>query len=450
MPTISQEYSGRKPDDYRILLELENVPNSRSLDVYHAHHGYEALKKVFSSHMKPEEIIALVKASGLRGRGGAGFLTGLKWSFVPKEPGEKYLITNFDEGEPGTFKDCYISKISPHSLIEGKIIAAYAIGASKSYIYIRGEFYEEIKWCEQAIREAYDAGYLGKNILGSGFSHDMDIYVGAGAYICGEETALLSSLEGKKGQPKLKPPFPAIKGYLGKPTVVNNVETLANVPWIIRNGADAYKSFGTEKSAGTKLFNVSGPIAKPGCYEVPLGYPLMKFLNEDCGGMLPGKKLKAVIPGGSSAPVLTAKECENITLDYESIAQAGSMLGSGGIIVIPEDVSMVAVLENLMDFYAHESCGQCTPCREGTGWLYKISKSILHHKSIAREEFNKITPVANNMRGRTICVLSDAAADPARAIVQKFAHEFEPFLAGSTSDLSSHGSTVGSTSQKGS
>jgi len=437
MPTILHEYSGHKPDDYRILLELENVPNSRSIQVYQEHSGYHALKHVLTTGMKQDDLISTVKSSGLRGRGGAGFLTGLKWSFVPKTSGEKFLITNFDEGEPGTFKDCYIAKVSPHSLIEGKIIAAYAIGAQKSYIYIRGEFYDEIKWCEEAIREAYDAGFLGKNILGSNFSHDMDIYVGAGAYICGEETALLSSLEGKKGNPKLKPPFPAIKGYLEKPTVVNNVETLANIPWIVRNGAEAYKKIGTEKSAGTKLFNVSGPIAKPGCYEVPFGYPLMRFINEDCGGMLPGKKLKALIPGGASAPVLTAKECENITLDYECFANAGSMLGSGGIIVIPEDVSMVAVFENLMDFFAHESCGQCTPCREGTGWLYKIAKSILNHKSIAREEFNKIDAVANNMRGRTICVLSDAAADPARAIVKKFAHEFEPYL--SSHDMKSKG-----------
>jgi NADH-quinone oxidoreductase subunit F len=429
MPTIKNDYKGLKPDDYRLLLSLEGVQNSRDIRTYQAHDGYKALEKVLKTPMTPDEVINLVKASGLRGRGGAGFPTGLKWSFVPKQPGDKYLITNFDEGEPGTFKDCYISEVSPHSLIEGKIIASYAIGAQKSYIYLRGEFHNEIKWCEDAIKQAYDAGFLGKNILGSGFSHDMDIYCGAGAYICGEETALLSSLEGKKGQPKLKPPFPAVKGYLGKPTVVNNVESLAIVPWIIRNGADAYKKFGTEKSAGTKLFNVSGPIKYPGCYEVPLGYPLMKFLNEDCGGMIDGKKLKAVIPGGSSAPVLTAKECENVTLDYESIAQAGSMLGSGAIIVIPEDVSMVHVLENLMDFYSHESCGQCTPCREGTGWLYKMSKHILKG-SATQEDLNRINSVANNMRGRTICVLADAAADPAIAIIKKFKHEFEPYLKG--------------------
>ena len=429
MPVIANEYLGRKPDEYRILLALENVPNSRALKIYQEHGGYKALEKVLKGGMSPDDVINAVKASGLRGRGGAGFPTGLKWSFVPKGPGEKYLITNFDEGEPGTYKDCYISEVSPHSLVEGKIIASYAIGAQKSYIYLRGEFYNEIKWCEDAIREAYDAGLLGKNILGSGFSHDMDIYCGAGAYICGEETGLISSLEGKKGQPKLKPPFPAVKGYLGKPTVVNNVESLAVVPWIINHGPEAYKKFGTEKAAGTKLFNVSGPIQKPGCYEVPLGYPLMRFINEDCGGLIGGKKLKAIIPGGSSAPVLTAKECENVTLDYESIAAAGSMLGSGAIIVMPEDVSMVEVLENLMDFYSHESCGQCTPCREGTGWLYKMSKRILTGAA-NKAEVEKMYQVAEHMRGRTICVLSDAAADPAKAIINKFAHEFEPYLKG--------------------
>lgn len=429
MPVIKNEYLGRQPDEYRILLELEKVPNSRALKTYQAHGGYKALEKVLKSGMTPDDVVNMVKASGLRGRGGAGFPTGLKWSFVPKAPGEKYLITNFDEGEPGTFKDCYLAEVTPHSLIEGKIIASYAIGAQKSYIYIRGEFYNEIRWCEEAIREAYDAGFLGKNILGTDFSHDMDIYCGAGAYICGEETGLISSLEGKKGQPKLKPPFPAIKGYLGKPTVVNNVESLAVVPWIINHGPEAYKKFGTEKAAGTKLFNLSGPIANPGCYEVPLGYPLMRFINEEGGGLLGGKKLKAVIPGGSSAPVLTAKECENITLDYESIAAAGSMLGSGAIIVIPEDVSMVAVLENLMDFYAHESCGQCTPCREGTGWLHKMSKRIMQG-SASKWEVEKMYNVAEHMRGRTICVLSDAAADPAKAILTKFNHEFQPHLRG--------------------
>lgn len=422
MPVMQQNYLGRNPNEYRLLLNCEDEADPRPLKTYLKYQGYEALKKVLKTPFTPEQVIQLVKDSGLRGRGGAGFPTGLKWSFVPKGPGDKYLITNFDEGEPGTYKDCYISEITPHSLIEGKIIAAYAFGAQKSYIYIRGEFYNEIRWVEQAIREAYDAGFLGENILGSGFTHHMDVYVGAGAYICGEETGLISSLEGKKGQPKLKPPFPAVKGYLGKPTVVNNVETLAIVPWIVRNGPEAYKAFGTEKAAGTKLFNVSGPIVKPGCYELPLGYPLMRFLNEDCGGLLGGQKLKAVIPGGSSAPILTAAECEDLTLDYEAIAAKGSMLGSGAIIVIPEGVSMAGVLENLMDFYAHESCGQCTPCREGTGWLYKISKKLVRGEG-TKAELDRMYAVADNMRGRTICVLSDAAADPARAIITKFAHE---------------------------
>ena len=428
MPVMLSDYLNKTPDSYRIILELEHVENSRSLDVYKQHGGYEALAKVLKT-MKPDEVIHLVKDSGLRGRGGAGFSTGTKWSFVPKGPGEKYLITNFDEGEPGTFKDCYIAEVSPHSLVEGKIIASYAIGSAKSYIYVRGEFYDEIKWMRQAIQEAYDAGLLGDNILGSGFSHHMDVYCGAGAYICGEETGLISSLEGKKGQPKLKPPFPAVKGYLGKPTVVNNVETLAVVPWIIRHGADAYKKFGTEKAAGTKLFNVSGPVKRPGCYELPLGYPLMRLIMEDCGGLIGDQKLKAIIPGGSSAPVLTLEECQDITLDYECLGKAGSMLGSGAIIVIPEGVPMPAVLENLMSFYAHESCGQCTPCREGTGWLAKISKHVLEGHG-TREDFERIYSVASHMRGKTICVLSDAAADPARAIVKKFAHEFEPYLRG--------------------
>lgn len=429
MPLIKNEYNGKKPEDFRILLETEKLENPRSLETYRSVGGYTALEKILKDKMSPADVIAEVKNSGLRGRGGAGFPTGLKWSFVPKEPGDKYLITNFDEGEPGTYKDCYIAETNPHALIEGKIIAAYAIGSHKSYIYIRGEFHNERRWCEDAIKEAYEAGYLGKNILGSDFTHDMDLYFGAGAYICGEETGLISSLEGKKGQPKLKPPFPAIKGYLEKPTVVNNVESLAVVPWIMRNGAAAYKAIGTEKSAGTKLFNVSGPVKFPGCYEVPLGYPLMRFINEDCGGMLDGKKLKGIIPGGSSAPILTAAECENVTLDYESIAAAGSMLGSGAIIVIPDDVPMPKVLENLMDFYSHESCGQCTPCREGTGWLYKMSKHILKGNG-RKTDLDRIYQVANNMRGKTICVLSDAAADPARAIITKFSHEFEPFLKG--------------------
>jgi NADH-quinone oxidoreductase subunit F len=424
MPLMRNEYLGRKPDEYRIFTEFEGIENHRSLGVYRRMGGYAALEKVLTGKMPTEELIALVKNSGLRGRGGAGFPAGLKWSFVPKAPGEKYVIANFDEGEPGTYKDRYIAELNAHMLVEGMILAGYAIGASKSYVYIRGEFFQEGAWVEAAIKEAYAAGFLGDNVLGSGFKHHMDIYYGAGAYICGEETGLISSLEGKKGQPKLKPPFPAVQGYLGKPTIVNNVETLAAVPWIVRNGADAYRKFGTEKSPGTKLFNLSGPIVNPGCFELPLGYPLKRFIFEEGGGLLGGKKLKAVIPGGASAPVLTAAEIENVNLDYESVAAAGSMLGSGAVIVIPEDVSMVDVLHNIMAFFAHESCGQCTPCREGTGWLFRIVDRF-KKGTATRGDLDRIYNIANNMAGRTICTLSDAAAMPAKSFVRKFAHEFE-------------------------
>lgn len=422
MPVMKNPYGGKNPDDFRVLTFLEGVPDSRSLKTYTEHGGYEALKKVLSS-MKPADVIDTVKKSGLRGRGGAGFSTGLKWSFVPKDPGTKFLITNYDEGEPGTYKDRYITELNNHMLLEGMIIGAYAIGAQKSYIYIRGEIYQEIKWVEESIREAYAAGFLGKNILGSGFDHEMDIYIGAGAYICGEETGLISSLEGKKGQPKLKPPFPAVKGYLGYPTIVNNVETLAAVPWIIRKGPEAYRQFGTEKAPGTKLFNLSGPILNPGCYELPLGYPMKRFIFEDGGGLLNGEKLKAVIPGGASAPILTAAEIENMTLDYECLAAAGTMLGSGAVIVIPESVDMKHVLENLMYFFKHESCGQCTPCRESTGWLLKMSDDFKHQKT-TEEELIRFETVARQMMGKTICTFSEAAAGPARSIPQKFRNEF--------------------------
>lgn len=424
MPVMKNEFGGRAPDDFRIITVFENVPNARALSTYKTKEGYQALEKALKEKVAPETIINQVKASGLRGRGGAGFPTGMKWSFVPKGPGDKYLIVNFDEGEPGTYKDRFIAETCPHMMIEGIILASYAIGAQKSYVYLRGEFFDEIRWTEEAIKEAYKAGYLGENILGSGFTHHMDVYSGAGAYICGEETGLISSLEGKKGQPKLKPPFPAVKGYLEKPTVVNNVETLAVVPWILRKGPEAYKKFGTEKSAGTKLFNISGPILKPGCYELPLGYPLKRFIYEDCGGLIGGKKLKAVIPGGASAPVLTPAEVETMTMDYEAFAGAGSMLGSGAVIVIPDDVSMVDVLDNLMHFFKHESCGQCTPCREGTGWLYKMAKSFKAGEA-TRADMERVFSVARNMAGKTICALSDAAAGPAMSIIRKFAHEFE-------------------------
>jgi NADH-quinone oxidoreductase subunit F len=409
----------------KIVTRFAGIANSRSLATYRAHEGYAALPKALA--MKPAEIIALVKASGLRGRGGAGFPTGLKWSFVPKDAPEKYLLCNNDEGEPGTFKDRYILELSPHMLIEGMIIAAYAIGAKKAYIYTRCEFYEEIAWMEAAIKEAYEAGLLGKNILGSDFSFDLDHYTGAGAYICGEETGLISSLEGKKGQPKLKPPFPAISGYLGKPTVVNNTETLAVVPWLVVHGPEKYQAIGTEKSPGTKLFCISGPVLRPGVYELPLGYSLQRFIDEDAGGMIAGKKLKAVIPGGASAPVLTAAEVSALTLDYEAMAAAKTMLGSGAVIVIPEGQSMVELLKITVDFFHHESCGQCTPCREGTGWLSNIMRGVWERKAKLKD-VDRLIEIANNMEGRTICALSDAAAMPTRGIATKFGDEIRSYI----------------------
>lgn len=412
-------------EETKLLSEHYDKAEYKTLDGYKKHGGYEVLKKAFG--MDPKAIIAEVKDSGLRGRGGAGFPTGVKWSFLPDNGEERYLLCNADEGEPGTFKDRLMMEAAPHQLIEGMIISAFAINSKKSYIYIRGEYSVCIDTCRRAIKEAYDAGLLGKNIMGSGFDHDMDVYVGAGAYICGEETGMISSLEGKKGQPKLKPPFPAIKGYLGKPTIVNNVETLAAVIPIVKDGAAAYRKFGTEKSAGTKLFSVSGNVVKPGNYEVPLGTPLKDIIYDLCGGFKPGRKLKAVIPGGSSAPVLTAEEAERATMDYENLAEMGSMLGSGAIIVMDDSNCMVDMLSVIMHFYHHESCGQCTPCREGTGWLNKIVHSIQSGQG-RLQDIQLIEKVSDHMMGRTICALSDAAAMPALSFVKKFRDEFEFYV----------------------
>lgn len=409
----------------KVLTEHYDKDEYRFLDGYKKNGGYQMLEKAFK--MQPKDIVEQVKSAGLRGRGGAGFPTGVKWGFLPDNGEPRYLVCNADEGEPGTFKDRLMMERAPHQLIEGMIISAFATGSHKSYIYIRGEYNYPAQVVKQAIDEAYEAGLLGKNILGSGFDHDMDIYLGAGAYICGEETGLLSSLEGKKGQPKLKPPFPAIKGYLGKPTIVNNVETLAAVIYILRDGVEGYRKYGTEKSAGTKLFSVSGNVVKPGNYEVPLGYPLMDLINNECGGLKPGRKLKAVIPGGSSAPVLTAQECLDATMDYECLAQKGSMLGSGAVIVMDDSNCMVDSLSVLMHFYHHESCGQCTPCREGTGWLNKIVHSIAKGEG-RLQDIDLILKVAENMKGRTICALSDAAALPAISFVSKFRDEFEFYV----------------------
>jgi NADH-quinone oxidoreductase subunit F len=411
--------------EVKILSQHYDHPEFVSFAGYKQMGGYQTLEKALK--LQPQEVTAQVKASGLRGRGGAGFPTGTKWGFLPNNGVERYLLCNADESEPGTFKDRMILERAPHQLLEGLVISAFAVGAKKAYIYVRGEYTGPAKILEKAITEARAAGYIGKNILGSGFDLDVDFFLGAGAYVCGEETGLISSLEGWKGQPKLKPPFPAVQGYLSKPTIVNNVETLAAVVPVMRDGADAYKKYGTEKSAGTKLFSISGDVKKPGVYEVPLGLPLMDFINVTAGGMAGGRKLKAVIPGGSSAPILTAEEAAKANLDYESMAGLGTMVGSGAVIVIDETRCMVELMANITRFYQHESCGQCTPCREGTGWLNKLVHSILQAQA-KTADVDLLLNVAFNMKGRTICALSDAAAMPVEGIVKKFRSEFEYFI----------------------
>ena len=477
----------------RILTANWGVPDSHTIAVARSRGVYGQLGKALA--MKPEEITAIVKDSGLRGRGGAGFPTGMKWSFVPskeKRNGKPvYLLCNADESEPGTFKDRYIMWNDPHMLLEGMIIASWALDCHKAYIYIRGEFRFIFRRLEEAVKEAYAAGFLGKNILGTGFDLDLHVHLGAGAYICGEETALISSLEGEKGQPKLKPPFPAVEGAWKAPTCVNNVETLAVVPWILQNGAAAYKALGTEKAPGTKLFSISGQVNKPGVVEISMGMPMKTFLNDVCGGVLGGKKLKAIIPGGSSVPVMTAEEvlegCKveagkagtltawlkepgayvkqgdaiatmegevtltasatgilsavragvgtllgpkdlltriEPTMDYESINQvSGSYLGSGGFIVMDEDTDLVAALTNLLRFYAHESCGQCTPCREGCGWMYNILCRVRDRKATP-QDLVTLQELADNIHGKTICFFGPSAAMPVQSFLKKFRHEF--------------------------
>jgi NADH-quinone oxidoreductase subunit F len=385
--------------------------------------GYEALRRILTTGIKPEEVIAEVKASGLRGRGGAGFPTGLKWSFMPRAfPGQKYLVCNSDEGEPGTFKDRDILRFNPHIVIEGMAIAAYAMGISVGYNYIHGEIFEVYERFEEALEEARVAGFLGDKILGSDFSFQLHAFHGYGAYICGEETALLESLEGKKGQPRFKPPFPASFGLYGKPTTINNTETFAAVPWIIRNGGQAYLEIGKPNNGGTKLFSISGDVERPGNYEIPLGTPFPKLL-ELAGGMRGGRKLKAVIPGGSSAPVLPSELMMELTMDYDAIAKAGSMLGSGAVIVMDETRCMVKSLLRLSYFYFEESCGQCTPCREGTGWLYRMVHRI-EHGAGRPEDLDLLDSVAGNIMGRTICALGDAAAMPVQSFLKHYRDEF--------------------------
>ena len=390
---------------------------------YEARGGYQSLRRILTEKMTPDQVIAEVKAAVLRGRGGAGIPTGLKWSFMPKAAPEKYIICNSDEGEPGTFKDRDILRYDPHAVIEGMIIAGFAVGAGRGYNYIHGEIFEIYDRFEAALAEARAAGYLGKNILGSGLDFELFAHHGWGAYICGEESALLESIEGKKGQPRMKPPFPASFGLYGKPTTINNTETFAAVPFIFRIGAESYLSLGKPNNGGTKLFSVSGHVNKPGNYEVPLGTPFAKLL-EMAGGMRAGRKLKAVIPGGSSAPVLPADVIMDCTLDYDSIAKAGSMLGSGAVIVMDETVCMVKALERLSWFYYEESCGQCTPCREGTGWMYKIIHRIEHGHG-RPEDLDLLGNLTGNIMGRTICPLGDAASMPVNGFLKHFRSEYE-------------------------
>ncbi|MBE0472798.1 NADH-quinone oxidoreductase subunit NuoF [Rhodoferax sp.] len=404
-----------------------NGSNWRLKD-YEARGGYQALRTVLGldggAGMTQDQVIATVKESSLRGRGGAGFPTGLKWSFMPRQfPGQKYLVCNSDEGEPGTCKDREIMEFNPHIVIEGMIIAAYAMGVTVGYNYIHGEIFHTYLRFEEALEEARAAGLLGDNILGSSFSFQLHAAHGFGAYICGEETGLLESLEGKKGQPRFKPPFPASFGLYGKPTTINNTETFAAVPWIIRNGGSAYAACGKPNNGGTKIYSVSGDVELPGNFEVPMGTPFAKLL-ELAGGVRKGRQLKAVIPGGSSSPVLPGAVMMDCTMDYDSIAKAGSMLGSGAVIVLDDSRCMVKSLQRLSYFYMHESCGQCTPCREGTGWLSRVVDRIEtgHGKMSDLELLNS---VAENIQGRTICALGDAAAMPVRAMLQHFMPEFE-------------------------
>ena len=410
-----------------IILKGLDGSNWRLKD-YESRGGYVALRKILKEKVKPEDVIAEVKKSALRGRGGAGFPTGLKWSFMPRSfPGAKYLVCNSDEGEPGTFKDRDIIRYNPHILIEGMIIAAYAMGISVGYNYIHGEIWADYDRFEEALEEARAAGYLGEKILGSEFSFQLHAFHGYGAYICGEETALLESIEGKKGQPRFKPPFPASFGLYGKPTTINNTETFAAVPYIMREGGEAFLNLGKPNNGGTKLFSMSGNVARPGNYEVRLGTPFAKLL-EMAGGMRGGKKIKGVIPGGSSMPVIRGDVMMATDMDYDSIAKAGSMLGSGAVIVMDEDTCMVKAAERLAYFYYEESCGQCTPCREGTGWLYRIIHRI-EHGSGRQEDLDLLLNLADQIQGRTICALGDAAAMPVRAFVKNYREEFEYHIA---------------------
>lgn len=408
--------------EVRILSKHFGDPSQRRIDTYVERGGYQALRKALGTG--PDEVVDTVKSSGLRGRGGAGFPTGLKWSFMPKESNKPhYLLCNADESEPGTFKDRELIRWDPHQLIEGCLIAAYAIRAQHAYIYCRGEFFETTQVLARAVEDAYAKGYIGKDIMGSGKDIDVTVHAGAGAYICGEETGLMNSLEGERGQPRVKPPFPAAVGVFGMPSTVNNVETLAAVPHIVENGGDWYRQYGTEKSPGTKLFCVSGHVNKPGNYELPLGFPLISLIEDVCGGVRDGNALKAVIPGGSSVPLINAEEARACTLDYEGCVAVGTMLGCASVIVMDETADIVKQVRRMVDFYAHESCGQCTPCREGSGWTAKIMKRIEDGKG-TEEDLDTLMEVTQQMVGTTICVLSDSVAAPVQSSIEKFKDEY--------------------------
>jgi NADH-quinone oxidoreductase subunit F len=428
VPVISGALHERLPAEVPIISKRFGIPDSRKIDVYLNNEGYRALEKALKQ-MTPDQIIEEVKKSNLRGRGGAGFPAGMKWSFVPKDTSKpKYVLANGDESEPGTSKDRPLLEMDPHQLIEGMVIAGRAVGAHRGYVYIRGEYRYVIDIVDAAVAEAYSRGFLGKNILGSGFDFDVSTHTGAGAYECGEESALMESLEGKRGYPRIRPPFPAVVGLYGCPTVINNVETLSTVPAVIRMGGEAYANLGTPKNGGTRLYSISGHVNRPGVYELPLGFPLRRLIEEVAGGVRGGKKLKAVIPGGSSCPLLSADEID-IPMDYDSVAKAGSMLGSGGTVVIDEDTCMVDVARRIMHFYAHESCGWCIPCREGTAWLRKMLDRF-HEGGGRAEDIPLIGELAQNMLGRTFCPLGDAAALPTISIVKKWLNEFEDHLCG--------------------
>ncbi len=409
--------------EVRVLSRGFGDPATRTVAGWRKLGGYEALERALG--MTPEELVDVVKESGLRGRGGAGFPTGVKWSFMPKEKkGPHYMLINADESEPGAFKDRELMRWTPHQVIEGALIGAHAIRAQDVYIYIRGEFFETAQILGRAIEEAYANGLAGENILGSGHDIDVTIHLGAGAYICGEETALMNSLEGRRGQPRIKPPFPAASGAFAAPTTINNVETVCAVPHIVTHGGAWYRQWGTEKSPGTKMFNVSGHVVRRGNYELPLGFPMDELIYDVCGGIRDGRKLKAVIPGGSSVPILTAKEVEGLASDYESVAKAGSMLGTASVIVMDDQTDMVTQVRRMVEFYAHESCGQCTPCREGTAWMGKILRRIEAGQGTPAD-VETLLAVAKNATGTTICVLSDSAGAPITSWINKFPEDVE-------------------------